>query len=341
MQGILSPVRIAVVGATGNVGQEFLNMLHARGVPAGQVCALASSRSVGHRVRYGSDTLLVQATDGFDFSSCHLALFSPGAAVSAVYAPKAAAQGCWVVDNTSYFRMDPDVPLIIPELNLGALRQASRRIIANPNCSTIQMLLALAPIDPLYTLVRIVVATYQAVSGAGRRGVHELEQQMRVQPGTLHEEPSCFAKPIAANVIPQIDVFLADGRTKEEWKMAVETHKILGKPIEVSATCVRVPVYNGHSEAIDIECAEAVDLTCVYQALRDAPGLRVEQPGSEVFYSPQDVTGDDRVFISRLRQTGRANCLQMWVVADNLRKGAALNAIQIAEGLVKERMVNL
>ncbi|GHS94876.1 aspartate-semialdehyde dehydrogenase [Alphaproteobacteria bacterium] len=334
----LSEVTIAIVGATGNVGLAFLKILEERCVPFENITALASAQSAGKILAYQGKSLPVHNLETFDFSHTDIGLFSPGAAVSAVYAPKAAAQGCLVMDNTSYFRMDPAIPLIVPEINAAALlrdteprrrRDAGRSwggIIANPNCSTIQMVMALHPIDLISPLQRVSVATYQSVSGGGKGAVDELYAQTAGDPTVAH-----LPKTMAYNVIPQIDVFLEDGQTKEEWKMVAETQKILGKPLKISATCVRVPVVCGHSEAIHFELADDVPLETLRQALRAFPGVRVADSFA-TYDTPLDIAGSDDVFVSRLRKDAAIeNGYQMWVVADNVRKGAALNAVQIAE----------
>ena len=332
--------KIAVVGATGNVGREILNILAERKFPATEVVALASKNSIGKKVSYGEKTLDVEVLDDYDFSGTKIALFSPGGKVSAIYAPKAANAGCVVIDNTSHFRMDEDVPLIIPEVNPQDLKDYKKRnIIANPNCSTIQMLVALKPLHDIATIKRIVVATYQSVSGAGKNGMDELFNSTKKIYESQFLEPKTFNKRIAFNVIPQIDVFMDDGYTKEEWKMRVETQKILGKDIEVNATCVRVPVFVSHSEAVNIEFHKPISVNEARQALEDSDGViiidRIDSPSGYV--TPIETSAKDAVFVSRIRKdTTIKHGLSMWVVADNLRKGAALNAVQIAELLVKD-----
>ena len=330
--------RVAVAGATGAVGREIIKTLAERGFPVDEIAALASSRSVGQEISFGPKRVLkVRNLDTFDFAGWDLALFSPGAAVSAVHAPRAAAAGCVVIDNTSQFRMDHDVPLVVPEVNPQALsRHTRRRIIANPNCSTIQMAMALKPLHDLFTVRRVVVATYQAVSGAGKEGMDELFTQTK---GSFVNDPPTteqFTKPIAFNVIPHIDRFLDDGSTKEEWKMAVETRKIMGGEIAVIATCVRVPVFIGHSLAVVAEFEEEVDLARARDALRDAPGVVLHDHREDGGYvTPLDCAGEDATYVSRLRVDPTVpNGLAFWCVSDNLRKGAALNAVQIAEALV-------
>ena len=333
--------KVAVVGATGAVGGEILNILAERDFPADEVVALASRGSAGKEVSFGDkDVLTVRALEGYDFEGTDLALFSPGAAVSKVYAPRAAAAGCVVIDNTSQFRMEPDVPLIVPEVNGDALVGfRERNIIANPNCSTIQMVMALKPLHDLAIVRRVVVATYQSVSGAGREAMDELFDQTKGIYETRMPEPKVFPKQIAFNVIPQIDVFLDDGSSKEEWKMAAETKKILDPAIEVAATCVRCPVFVGHSEAINVEFEHEISVAEARDALYEFEGvLVIDDPQAGEYVTPVECVGEYAVFVSRLRQdTTVPHGLAMWVVADNLRKGAALNAVQIAELLVQEQ----
>jgi aspartate-semialdehyde dehydrogenase len=332
--------RVAVVGATGAVGREILKTLAERDFPADDVIALASGRSAGLEVSYGEKKVLkVQALESFDFTGVDFGLFSPGAKVSAIHAPRAAAAGCVVIDNTSQFRMEPDVPLIVPEVNSQALGQFRKRgIIANPNCSTIQMVVALKPLHELARITRVSVATYQSVSGAGKEAMDELFNQTR---GVFVNEtvaPEQFTKPIAFNCIPHIDVFMDDGATKEEWKMAVETRKILDPDIKVFATCVRVPVFIGHAEAVHVEFAKPISVEQARAALRKAPGITVLDQREDGGYATQaEIAGEDPVFVSRLRKDPTVeNGLAFWCVADNLRKGAALNAVQIAEALIRE-----
>ena len=333
--------KVAVVGATGAVGGEILNILAERDFPADEVVALASRGSAGKEVSFGDkDVLTVRALEDYDFEGTDLALFSPGAAVSKVYAPRAAAAGCVVIDNTSQFRMEPDVPLIVPEVNGDALeRFRERNIIANPNCSTIQMVMALKPLHDLAIVRRVVVATYQSVSGAGREAMDELFDQTKGIYETRMPEPKVFPKQIAFNVIPHIDVFLDDGSSKEEWKMAAETKKILDPAIEVAATCVRCPVFVGHSEAINVEFEHEISVAEARDALYEFEGvLVIDDPQAGEYVTPVECVGEYAVFVSRLRQdTTVPHGLAMWVVADNLRKGAALNAVQIAELLVQEQ----
>jgi aspartate-semialdehyde dehydrogenase len=334
--------RVAVAGATGNVGREMLAVLAERNFPADEVIALASERSIGREVSFGEDKVLkVRDLAGFDFAGVDIALFSPGAKVSAVHAPRAAAKGCVVIDNTSQFRMEPDIPLVVPEVNPEAIaRYAKRNIIANPNCSTIQMVVALKPLHDAAKIRRVVVATYQSTSGAGKGAMDELFNQTRaifVNDPLKREE---FTKQIAFNVIPHIDVFMDDGQTKEEWKMQVETRKILDPDIKVSATCVRVPVFIGHGEAVNVEFANPISVDEARKLLHKAPGVAVvDRRADEGYVTPVECAGDDLVYVSRIRaDKSVAHGLSMWIVSDNLRKGAALNAVQIAEELVAHHL---
>src|SRR6266700_1418225 len=331
--------KVAVVGATGNVGREMLNVLAERGIPAGDVTAVASERSAGGEVSYGEDHVLkIEDLDRFDFRGIDIALFSPGAKVSAVHAPRAAKAGAVVIDNTSYFRMDPDVPLVVPEVNPDAIAGYTKRgIIANPNCSTMQMVVALKPLHDLAQIKRVVVATYQSVSGAGREAMDELFAQTR---GVYVNDPikrEYFTKQIAFNCIPHIDVFMDDGSTKEEWKMAVETRKILDPNIAVTATCVRVPVFISHAEAVNIEFARPLSEDEARAALKKAPGVTVvDHRADEGYVTQAEAAGEDAVFVSRIRRDPTVeHGLSFWCVSDNLRKGAALNAVQIAEVLAE------
>ncbi len=332
--------RIAVVGATGAVGREILTTLAEREFPASDVAAIASERSAGVSVSFGEDDeLKVQDLAGFDFRGIDIVLSSPGAKVSAEHSPRAAAAGAVVIDNTSQFRMDPDVPLVVPEVNPEAIAGYNKRhIIANPNCSTIQMVAALKPLHDLARLRRVVVSTYQSVSGAGKDAMDELFNQTR---GIFVNEPvrpDRFTKQIAFNVIPHIDAFMEDGATKEEWKLVVETKKILDPAIKLHATCVRVPVFIGHAEAINMEFETPIDEEDARDALRGQPGVTViDHRLDEGYVTPADAAGEDAIFVSRLRTDPTVdNGLSMWVVSDNLRKGAALNAVQIAECLVED-----
>ena len=334
--------RVAVVGATGAVGREIIKTLSERRFPVKEIVALASARSVGQQVSFGEKQILkVQSLEKFDFTGFDIGLFSPGAAISAVHAPRAAKAGCLVIDNTSQFRMDPDVPLVVPEVNPEALNDIKRGIVANPNCSTIQMVVALKPLHDRFRVKRVVVATYQSVSGAGKEGMDELWSQSRAMHVNDPMTPQEFPKQIAYNVIPHIDSFMDDGSTKEEWKMVVETQKILDPAIKVAATCVRVPVFIGHSEAITVEFERPVTVADARAALREAPGVVVQDQREDGGYTtPIDCVGEDATYVSRIRLDPTVpNGLQFWCVADNLRKGAALNAVQIAEAVVRRKLL--
>lgn len=331
---------VAVIGATGAVGHEMLSTLEARNFPADKVIPLASRQSAGRELSYGEkDILKVQALDSFDFKGVDIVLSSAGAKVSAEFAPIAAKAGAVVIDNTSHFRMDPDVPLVVPEVNPEAIAGYKKKnIIANPNCSTIQMVVALKPLHDIAKIKRVVVSTYQSVSGAGKDGMDELFEQSRKFFVTDGIKPQIFSKQIAFNVIPQIDVFMDDGNTKEEWKMMVETKKIMGSEIKVVATCVRVPVFVGHSEAINVEFDGEMDPQIAKSAWKRAKGISMIERESEMeFVTPAEIAGEDDVFISRIRSDATVdNGLSFWCVSDNIRKGAALNAVQIAELLIKD-----
>mgnify|MGYP000120059894 FL=1 len=329
--------KVAVVGATGNVGREMLNILAERQFPADEVVALASRRSLGTEVSYGDETLTTKDLDQFDFTGWDIALFAIGSDATKKYAPKAAEAGCIVIDNSSLYRYDPDVPLVVPEVNPEAVEgYAKKNIIANPNCSTAQMVVALKPLHDRAKIKRVVVSTYQSVSGSGKDAIDELWNQTKgvYVPGQ-EVEPSVYPKQIAFNVIPHIDVFLDDGSTKEEWKMVAETKKIVDPSIKVTATCVRVPVFVGHSEAINIETEDFLDEDEARDILREAPGIMVIDKREDGGYvTPVECVGDFATFISRIRQDSTIeNGLNFWCVSDNLRKGAALNAVQIAETL--------
>jgi aspartate-semialdehyde dehydrogenase len=334
--------RVAVVGATGNVGREMLQTLAERQFPVREVIALASARSIGQEVSYGEDDVLkVRELAKFDFKGVDIVLSSPGAKISAEFAPKAASAGAIVIDNTSHFRMDPDVPLVVPEVNPEDIALYRKKgIIANPNCSTIQMVVALKPLHDLVRIKRVVVATYQSVSGAGKEGMDELFNQTRNVYTNGSLEHKKFTKQIAFNVIPHIDVFMEDGSTKEEWKMSVETRKILDPDIPVTATCVRVPVFVGHSEAVNVEFEGNLPVEHAVAALRSAPGVTViDHRTDEGYVTPVEAAGEDKVYVSRVRKDPTVqHGLNMWVVSDNLRKGAALNAIQIAEVLIRDHL---
>ena len=330
--------RIVVAGATGNVGREVVNILAERAFPADEVAVLASSRSHGIEIEYGdTDKMLkIQNIENFDWSGWDMAIFAIGSDATKKFAPIAAAAGCVVIDNSSLFRMDPDVPLIVPEVNPDAIDIYKRKnIIANPNCSTAQLVVALKPLHDYAKITRVVVSTYQSVSGAGKEGMDELFEQSRAIFVGDTVEPVKFTKQIAFNVIPHIDSFLDDGSTKEEWKMVVETKKILDPKIKVTATCVRVPVFVGHSEAINIEFEEFLDEEEARDILREAPGVMVIDKREDGGYiTPIECVGDYATFVSRIRQDSTLdNGLNLWCVSDNLRKGAALNAVQIAETL--------
>ena len=332
--------KVAVVGATGNVGRELLTTLWERQFPADDVIALASSRSAGSLVSFGEDEeLKVQNLASFDFKGVDIVLSSPGAKVSAEHSPRAAKAGAVVIDNTSYFRMDPDVPLVVPEVNRDDIAGYTRRnIIANPNCSTIQMVVALKPLHDLAGISRAVVATYQSTSGAGRDAMDELFNQTRAIYVNDPVTKENFTKQIAFNVIPHIDAFMDDGATKEEWKMMVETKKILDPGIRLHATCVRVPVFIGHAEAINLEFEASISVEEARAALREAPGVTViDHRADEGYVTPVESAGEDAVYVSRLREDPTVeNGLSLWVVSDNLRKGAALNTVQIAEALIED-----
>ncbi|MFM1983527.1 MAG: hypothetical protein RJB22_2246 [Pseudomonadota bacterium] len=335
--------RVVVAGATGNVGREMLNILAEREFPADEIAAVASSRSTGDIIDFGETgkTLKVQNIEHFDWTGWDIALFAIGSDATAIYAPKAAAAGCVVIDNSSLYRMDPDVPLIVPEVNPDAIDGYTKRnIIANPNCSTAQMVVALKPLHDAATITRVVVATYQSVSGAGKAGMDELfEQSRNIFVGDA-AEPKKFTKQIAFNVIPHIDKFLDDGSTKEEWKMVVETKKILDPKVKVVATCVRVPVFVGHSEAIHIELEQELSAAKAQALLREAPGVMlVDKREDGGYVTPVECVGDYATFVSRVREDSTVdNGLALWCVSDNLRKGAALNAVQIAELLGRRHL---
>jgi aspartate-semialdehyde dehydrogenase len=330
--------RVAVVGATGAVGREILKTLAERNFPITDVAALASGRSTGSEVSFGEKRVLtVQNLDTFNFTGWDIGLFSPGASVSAIHAPRAASQGCVVIDNTSHFRMEKDIPLVVPEVNPEALRGfAKRNIIANPNCSTIQMVVALKPLHDEFRIKRVVVSTYQSVSGAGKEGMDELFNHTKSSFVYEQSPPQQFTKEIAFNCIPHIDSFMDDGSTKEEWKMVVETKKILDPHIAVHATCVRVPVFIGHGEAVNVEFERAVTAGEARAALREAPGVEVVDVREDGGYvTPLECAGEDAVFVSRIRKDPTVeHGLSFWCVSDNLRKGAALNAVQIAETMI-------
>ena len=333
--------KIAVIGATGNVGREMLKTLAQRQFPISELVALASTSSVGREVSFGDHVLKIKALDYYDFKGTDIALMSAGGTIAKEWAPKIAAQGCLVIDNSSAWRMDRQVPLVVPEVNPDALNDIPKGIIANPNCSTAQLVVALKPLHDLFKIKRVVVSTYQSVSGAGKEGMDELFTQTRAVFVADPIAPGKFTKQIAFNVIPHIDVFLDSGITKEEWKMAVETQKILDPDIQVTATYVRVPVFLGHSESVNIEFELPVTAEKARAALRAAPGVMVVDKREDGGYvTPIECAGEDATFVSRIRKDPTIeNGLNMWIVADNLRKGAALNAVQIAEVLVKRNLL--
>lgn len=334
--------KIAIAGATGNVGREVLNILHERDFPVDEIVPLASSRSVGREVSFGDNDIKVQDLATFDFKGIDIVLSSPGGSVSAKYSPIAAKAGAVVIDNTSHFRMDPDVPLVVPEVNPHAIADHTKRgIIANPNCSTIQMVVALKPIHDAATIERVVVNTYQSVSGSGKSAMDELFNQTKGIYMNESPKPSVYPKQIAFNAIPQIDVFMDDGMTKEEWKMVVETKKILDPSIKVCASCVRVPVFVGHAEMVNVSMKDELSAVQAKELWRNFEGVTViDLENEELEYvTPQEIQGDDDVYVSRVREDiSVENGLNFWCVADNLRKGAALNAVQIAELLIKESL---
>jgi len=333
----MSGFKVAVVGATGNVGREMLAILAERRFPVSEVVALASSQSIGREVSFGDRTLKCKALDHYDFSATDICLMSAGGAISKEWSPRIGKQGCLVIDNSSAWRLDPDVPLVVPEVNAEAAKGFSRKyIIANPNCSTAQLVVALKPLHDFAKIKRVVVSTYQSVSGAGKDAMDELFSQTRAVFVSDPVEAKKFPKRIAFNVIPHIDVFMDDGSTKEEWKMVAETKKILDPKIKLTATCVRVPVFIGHSEAVNIEFENPITADEAREILREAPGCLVidrREPGG--YITPHEAAGEDATYISRIREDPTIdNGLNIWVVSDNLRKGAALNAIQIAEAIV-------
>jgi len=335
--------RVVVVGATGNVGREMLNVLAEREFPVDEVAAVASSRSTGDEIEFGETgkMLKVKNIEHFDFTGWDIALFSAGSGPAKEYAPKAAAAGCVVIDNSSHYRMDPDVPLIVPEVNPEAIDGYKKKnIIANPNCSTAQMVVALKPLHDAAKIKRVVVSTYQSVSGAGKQGMDELFEQSRAIFVGDPIEPRKFTRQIAFNVIPHIDSFLDDGSTKEEWKMVVETKKILDPKVRVNATCVRVPVFVGHSESINLEFEDEISADQAMDLLREAPGVMlIDKREDGGYVTPIECVGDGATFVSRVREDPTVdNGLSLWCVSDNLRKGAALNAVQIAELLGRRHL---
>jgi len=338
--------KVAVVGATGNVGREMLNILEERQFPVDEIFALASRRSMGTEVSFGDRTLKCQDLEQFDFRGIDFVLMSAGSAVSKEWSPRIGALGAMVIDNSSCWRYDAEVPLVVPEVNAHALeeymkRKTRRNIIANPNCSTAQLVVVLKPLHDLAKIKRVVVSTYQSVSGAGKDGMDELWTQTKGIFVTDAPEAKKFTKQIAFNVIPHIDVFMEDGFTKEEWKMVVETKKILDPKIKLTATCVRVPVFVGHSEAVNIEFERPISAEEARETLREAPGVLVVDKREDGGYvTPVECVGDFATFVSRIREDGTIeNGLSLWVVSDNLRKGAALNTVQIAEALINRGLL--
>ena len=332
-------IKIAVVGATGSVGREILNILDERMFPCDEVVALASRKSMGRELSYGDKILKVKNLETYDFSDTDIALFSAGSKISEKWGPIASSAGAIVIDNSSFWRYHDDVPLIVPEVNPDDIKDCKKRgIIANPNCSTSQLVVVLKPLHDFAKITRVVVSTYQSVSGAGNAAMEELFNQTKGIFVNQAAEPENFTRQIAFNVIPHIDIFHDDGYTKEEWKMLSETKKIIDKNIKLTATCVRVPVFVGHSEAVNIEFEKPISPEKARTILRDSPGIMlVDDPEDEKYVTPIECVGDYATFVSRVRADITVkNGLTMWIVSDNLRKGAALNAVQIAEELVKD-----
>ncbi len=335
-------IKIAVVGATGNVGREILNILDERMFPCDEVVALASRKSMGRELSYGDKILKVKNLETYNFSGIDIALFSAGSKISEKWGPIAASAGAVVIDNSSFWRYHDDVPLIVPEVNPDDIKDFKKRgIIANPNCSTSQLVVVLKPLHDFAKITRVVVSTYQSVSGAGNAAMEELFNQTKGIFVNQAAEPENFTRQIAFNVIPHIDIFHDDGFTKEEWKMLSETKKIIDKSIKLTATCVRVPVFVGHSEAVNIEFEKSISPEKARAILRDSPGVMlVDDPEDEKYVTPIECVGDYATFVSRVREDiSVKNGLAMWVVSDNLRKGAALNAVQIAELLLNKKYV--
>jgi aspartate-semialdehyde dehydrogenase len=335
--------KVAIAGATGNVGREMLAILAERAFPVDEVVALASTRSIGTEVSFGDRVLKCRALDHYDFADTDICLMSAGGEISKAWSPKIGQQGCVVIDNSSAWRYDSDVPLVVPEVNADALAGFGKKnIIANPNCSTAQLVVALKPLHDRFGIRRVVVSTYQSVSGAGKEGMDELDRQTKAIYALGDVSNKKFTKRIAFNVIPHIDVFMEDGFTKEEWKMTAETKKILDPKIKLTATCVRVPVFVGHSEAVNIEFEKPVTADEAREILRSAPGvLVIDKHENGGYATPLEAAGDDATFISRIREDITVeNGLAFWCVSDNLRKGAALNAVQIAETLVKKGLIS-
>ena len=333
--------KVAVVGATGNVGREMLNILHERQFPVSEVVALASRRSVGSEITFGDKTIICKNLDDYDFTGTDIALMSAGGSISEKYADKITSAGCVIIDNSSHFRMDPDVPLIVPEVNGDAIKGYKKKgIIANPNCSTAQMMVALKPLHDAAVIKRCVVSTYQSVSGSGKEAMEELWTQTRAIFVNDEVETNVYPKQIAFNVIPHIDVFMDSGDTKEEWKMVVETGKILDPDIRVTATCVRVPVFLSHSESMNLEFTREMTVDRAREILREAPGIMVVDKREDGGYiTPIDAAGEFATYISRIRKDETVkHGLNLWCVSDNLLKGAALNAVQIAEVLCRDHL---
>ena len=335
-------IKVSILGATGNVGREFLSIIEERKFPVEELFLLASHKSEGKKILFGKKEIKVLDLNKFDFKKCELVFSSAGSKVASEFGPKAANSGCFVIDNSSYFRMDPDVPLVVPEVNNQDLKIIKKKIIANPNCSTIQMVMILKPLHDLFKIKRVVVSTYQSTSGAGRQQMDELFQQTKDIFANNQIQKKFFTKQIAFNVIPHIDSFLEDGQTKEEWKMQVETQKILDKNIQVSSTCVRVPVFVGHGESVNIEFEKEVSEDKLRETLKKSPGVSViDYRQDEGYVTPEECAGEDKVFVSRIRKDNTLkNGISLWIAADNLRKGAALNAIQIGEELIKKKVLS-
>ena len=335
-------IKVSILGATGNVGREFLSIIEERKFPVEELFLLASHKSEGKKILFEKKEIKVLDLNKFDFKKCELVFSSAGSKVASEFGPKAANSGCFVIDNSSYFRMDPDVPLVVPEVNSQDLKIIKKKIIANPNCSTIQMVMILKPLHDLFKIKRVVVSTYQSTSGAGRQQMDELFQQTKDIFANNQIQKKFFTKQIAFNVIPHIDSFLEDGQTKEEWKMQVETQKILDKNIQVSSTCVRVPVFVGHGESVNIEFEKEVSEDKLRETLKKSPGVSViDYRQDEGYVTPEECAGEDKVFVSRIRKDNTLkNGISLWIVADNLRKGAALNAIQIGEELIKKKVLS-
>ena len=334
-------IKVSILGATGNVGREFLSIIEERKFPVEELFLLASPKSEGKKISFGKKEIKVLDLNKFDFKKCKLVFSSAGSKVASEFGPKAASSGCYVIDNSSYFRMDPDVPLIVPEVNNEDLKSIKKKIVANPNCSTIQMVMVLKPLHDLFKIKRVVVSTYQSTSGAGRQQMDELFEQTKDIFANNQIKKKFFTKQIAFNVIPHIDTFLEDGQTKEEWKMQVETQKIMDKNLEVSATCVRVPVFIGHGEAVNIEFEKEISEDKVRETLKKSPGVSVvDYRKDEGYVTPEECAGEDKVYVSRIRKDNTLkNGISLWIVADNLRKGAALNAVQIGEELIKKKIL--